>query len=164
MQDVAFQKTGFIALRHIQAIVWVFARPLGMSRLPKPKLRIRVPTAVTHPLTTIRGQSVHPKTVYRRCRSIRSPRANGRRQFRAERFVRIQGKEPLPGRLGCGPVLLLDVPFKRVSQHPSAALLSQCNRPVGGSRIHHEHLICYALQRIQATRQVVLLIEGNDYH
>ena len=164
MQDIAFQKTGFITPCHVQAVVWVFARPLGMSRLPKPKLRIRVPTAVTYPFTAVRGQPIHPKTVYRSCRSVCSPRANRRCQFRTECFVRIQGKEPLPGRLVCGPVLLLDVPFKSVGQHPSAALLSQCNSPVGGSRIHHKHLICNALQRIQATRQVVFLIEGNDHH
>ena len=55
MQDIAFHKTGFIALRQVQAIVWVFTRPLGMSRLPKPKLGVRVPTAVAHPLTAVRG-------------------------------------------------------------------------------------------------------------
>ena len=65
MQDIAFHKTGFIALRHVQSIVWVFARPLGMSRLPKPKLGVRVPTAVAHPLTAVRGQSVHSETVDR---------------------------------------------------------------------------------------------------
>ena len=67
MQDVSFHKTGFTALRHVQSIVRVFARPLGMSRLPKPKLGVRVPTAVAHPLTAVRGQSIHSETVERSC-------------------------------------------------------------------------------------------------
>ena len=82
----------------------------------------------------------------------------------AERFVRIQRKQPLTLRLGCGPVLLLDVPFKCVSQHPSPPLFSQGNGPIGRPRVHHQHLICNALQRIQTVRQVALLVEGNDHH
>src|SRR5579885_882158 len=157
MQQVGLQAPD--AAVDLHRFMYVSALPNRFAPVVEADLAVRMPASVADPAAEILRQAWHGVGIELRPGLLEAPDL-GFQRF-AQRFIGVDGENPVIGSLRGREILLIRVARPRALDHAGAELLGDLHGAVVRPAVHDQNFI-HAAQAFDGAGDVALLVQSDD--